>query len=483
MASTFQPWLGFRIESHTIGTMLRRLLAIAGLIASLACATAPPETKPLNVVFILVDDMGYADVEPFGNTYHLTPNISKLSNEGMRFTAGYAAAPNCSPTRGSILTGKWPARTGVTQYLPGNHLPWAKLIQVELPDGMPLEEIMLAQPLKAAGYATASMGKWHLGGGEYLPERRGFDLNFGGGAWGHHKTMFAPFGNPDVPGDPPGQYLTDRLAAEAENFIAANRDKPFFLYLPLYAVHSPIEAKPDLIAHYDGLADPTGRNNKTYAAMVEGVDQLVGRVLQKLEETGAAGNTAVFFFSDNGGVEGRAFNGGFRRGKGWVYEAGIREPLLVKWPGVAAPGSVCETPVSSVDFYPTILEMTGVNDLAGHASDGASLAPLLKQSGALDRDTLYWHYPHYSNAGSPPAGAIREGDWKLIEFFEDSHTELYSLADDPSESQDRAAEMPEKTEALLAKLVSWRESVNAKMPLPNPDFDRARAAIKKPVEE
>ncbi len=451
------------------------MLAAAAVVGHPVAAQSAE--KP-NVIFILVDDMGYADVGAYGNPYHRTPNIDRLAAQGMRFLNAYAAAPNCSPTRASILTGKWPARVRITQYLPGNLLPYAKLRQAELPDGLPLSETVLAQPLKAGGYATASIGKWHLGGGEYLPEHRGFDLNFGGGWWGHHSHMFAPYGKPPLAA-PVGEYLTDRLTVESLKFIDANRDRPFFLYLPLYAVHSPIEAKKEVMAHYQKRWDPSGRNNAAYAAMVEGVDECVGRLMRRLGELGLEDRTVVFFFSDNGGVEGRAFNGGLRRGKGWLYEGGIREPLIVKWPGVTQPGSVCDTPVSSVDFYPTILEMTGLADAPGHTPDGESLVPLLRQEGGLARDALYWHYPHYSNAGSPPCGAIRMGDWKLIEFFEDGRLELYNLARDPGERRNLSRRLPKRTGALHRKLVEWRKSVGAVMPAANPDYDPARAKEKR----
>ncbi len=449
------------------------------LLPVLLCwVLSPLLCLPPNVIFILVDDMGYADVGVYGNTYHQTPHIDRLAAEGMRFTNAYAAAPNCSPTRASILTGRWPARVGVTQYLSGNFLPHAKLFQAQLPDGLPLKETVLAEPLGEAGYATASIGKWHLGADEYLPEHRGFDLNFAGGHWGHHQKMFAPHPVLPIPDARPGDYLTDRLTAESEKFIEANRDRPFFLYLPLYSVHSPIEGKADLIAKYRGRTDPSGRNNAKYAAMVEGVDQCVGRITAKLAELGLDGRTILFFFSDNGGVERWAFNGGFRRGKGWMYEAGIREPLLVKWPGVVEPGSVSGVQVSSVDFYPTILEMTGVADKGDHFSDGLSLAPVLRQSGELRRDALFWHYPHYSNAGSAPAGAVREGKWKLLEFFEDGHLELYDLEADPGEKNDLAMRMPALVKRLHGRLRGWRAEVGAQMPVPNPDYDAGKSRMK-----
>lgn len=456
---------------------MRLVLSVAALAALLSCAPATEESAaaPPNIILLLVDDMGYADVGVYGNTYHLTPNIDCLAADGMRFTDAYAAAPNCSPTRGSIMTGRWPARNGVTQYLPGNVLPHAKLLQAELPIGLPLSETILAEPLSQAGYATASIGKWHLGGGRYAPDKRGFDLNFAGGHWNAHQSMFAPHPFVDVPGAKDGDYLTDNLTQAALEFIEANREKPFFVYLPYYAIHSPIQAKEELIAHYAFRADPSGRNNATYAAMTEGVDESVGRIVAKLEELGLTDNTAIFFFSDNGGVPRVAFNGGFRAGKGFLYEGGIREPLIVKWPGVVPAGTVEKAPVTSVDFYPTILEMAGAADVAGHTVDGVSLMPLLEQSGSLERSEIYWHYPHYANAGSTPTSAIRQGEWKLIEFFEDGHVELYNLEDDPAEEHDRAGDMPEMAQQLRNVLGRWRESVGAKPAPPNPDYDPDKA--------
>ena len=470
------------------GSMLKatRHLAVATVLSAtmafglMAQTPAQTENRP-NIIFLLLDDMGYADVGAYGNTYHRTPHIDRLAKEGMRFTDSYAAAPNCSPTRASILTGRWPARLGLTQYLPGNVLPHAKLLQAELPLGLPLDETVIAEPLGAAGYATACVGKWHLGGGEYLPEKRGFDESFASGHLGSHRTMFAPHKWLKVPGAQAGDYLTDKLTAAAERFIEENRSNPFFLYMSYYAVHGPIQAKQSLIDSYAGRTDPTNRNHAVYAAMVEGVDRSVGRLLALLERHGLASNTAIFFFSDNGGVPSRAFNGGFRSGKGYVWEGGIREPLLVRWPGVVQAGSVEDTPVSSIDFYPTLLEMTAAEDSEGHTVDGTSLVPLLKQTGGLERDTLYWHYPHYSNAGSAPTAAIRKGAWKLLEFYEDSHVELYDLSTDPAESKDLSSVEKKRAEAMQQELAAWRASVNAKMPQPNPNFDASKAKERHPT--
>ena len=469
------PYLTTIIEPMHLSFNFRFISIVLCLAFVGSCNTPAP--RP-NIVFLLLDDMGYADIGVYGNTYHRTPNIDRLAAEGMLFTDAYAAAPNCSPTRASILTGKWPARTGITQYLPGNVLPFARLLQPDLPKGLPLEEAVIAEPLKAAGYATASIGKWHLGGGRYGPAERGFDVAFAGGHWNAHQSMFAPHPYVDVPDSEDGDYLTDRLTDEALAFMDANADQPFFLYLPYYAVHSPIEAKPDLIEAYRDREDASGRNNATYAAMVEGVDQSVGRILARLEALDLSDNTAVFFFSDNGGVPSRAFNGPFRSGKGFLWEGGIREPLIVRWPGIVEAGARSMTPVSSADFYPTLLDIAQAVDVPGHTSDGLSLLPLLQQSGDWTRDALYWHYPHYSNAGATPTGAIREGDWKLIEFFEDGHTELYHLREDPGETNDLATIEAERAASMRNRLASWRAEVRAKPALENPDYDEDRAGTR-----
>jgi arylsulfatase A-like enzyme len=406
----------------------------------------------------------------------------------MRFTDAYAACPVCSPTRASILTGKNPARLHLTNFLVGPRWPEDSPI-VPIPDWqkfLPLEEVTIAEALKEAGYATGYVGKWHLGNTPYTPEAQGFDFNKGGCHMGAPKTYFDPYSIPNLPDRKKGEYLTDRLADEAIRFIEAHRDEPFFLYFAHYAVHIPLQAKDDRTAKYAAKAKAMAatdvpefgqegrnkvrqvQNHPVYAGMVESVDDSVGRIMKKLADLGVDDNTIIFFFSDNGGLstaEGwPTSNLPLRAGKGWLYEGGIREPTIIKWPGVTPPGSTCDTPMISDDFYPTILQMAGLRLRPEQHMDGTSLVPLLKGQGGWRRDTLSWHYPHYSNQGSAPAGAIRDGDWKLIEWYEDGRLELYNLRDDLGEANDLATAMPEKARELQKMLAEWRRSVSAQMP-------------------
>ena len=455
-------------------------------------APEAPEKK-LNFVFILIDDMGWTDLACYGSKFYETPNIDKLASEGVRFTDAYAACPVCSPTRGSILTGRYPASTGVTDWLPGfSTRPDHKVLQAKTLQQLPLSEVTIAEALKPHGYVSASIGKWHLGGPKYFPDQQGFDVNVGGTSAGMAKSHFCPesYGATHLKG-PDGEYLADRLTREAEGFIEKNRDNPFFLYLAHYAVHIPIEGRPDLVEKFKSKAkDGELHANWQYAAMVESVDESVGRVLKKLEDCGIADRTVIIFTSDNGGLctESRAAgvamsNLPLRQGKAYLYEGGIRVPLAIKWPGVTRPKQTCYEPVSSVDFLPTIMEMAGVKQHSGPALDGVSLAPLLKRTGKLNRDAIYWHYPHYCISENPvpmipsdgkiggrPSGAIRSGDYKLIEFYEDGRTELYNLKDDIGEQHDLAREKPEKAAEMRDMFAKWRESVGAKMPTPNPDY-------------
>lgn len=446
--------------------------------------------KP-NFVFILIDDLGWADVGCYGSSFYETPNIDELAKEGMRFTSAYAAGPVCSPTRASIMTGKYPARLKLTNFLVGDRR--GKLNPAHYVHQVSLEEVTIAEALKEAGYINCFVGKWHLGGKSYWPEDQGFDINIGGTNSGAPKSYFWPQwqGNPPIEGRP-GEYLTDRLTDEALRFLEGNKDKPFLLYLSHYAVHLPLQAKQNMIEKYQakGANLPPSKiprflpegNNQTrqmqdhpvFAAMVESMDESVGRVMKKLKELGIADNTIVIFTSDNGGTstaEGHpTSNIPLRAGKGWLYEGGIREPLIIKWPGVTKPGSICDVPVVSTDFFPTMFEMAGLSTKPQQHIDGVSLVPLLKGKKSLDREAIFWHYPHYSNQGGGPSGAVRAGDYKLIEFYEDNHLELYNIKEDISEKTNLVPQMPQETTKLYQMLKDWRKEVDAEMPTPNPDY-------------
>ncbi len=456
-----------------------------------ACNQAAAARKP-NIVFILADDLGYMDIGANNpRTFYETPNLNRLAAQGMRFTDGYAACPVCSPTRASILTGKYPARLQLTDYIGGRRT--GKLLPAEYLDHLPLEEVTLAEALKEAGYTTGLFGKWHLGTGPYLPEAQGFDVNVGGSGAGSPASYFSPYHNPKLADGPNGEYLNERLTEEAVKFINSNRKQQFLLYLAHYAVHIPLQAKKEVIEKYEAKAAalpplngpkvlPEGdqqarqvQDHPVYAAMVQSLDESVGRIMKELDELGIANNTIVIFFSDNGGLsttEGMpTSNVPLRAGKGWLYEGGIREPMLVKWPGTIKPGNVCSTPVISTDFYPTILAMAGLSARPAQHCDGVSLVPLLKRGKAPARKAIFWHYPHYGNQGGRPGCAVRSGDWKLIRFFEDNRSELYNLKGDLSEKHDLCSQMPEKAQELNTLLDRFLKETRATLPKPNPDYD------------
>lgn len=438
--------------------------AIGGSAAAVLSSFAPGAfagVRRLNFVFILIDDLGWADLPCYGNTFHETPNIDRLASEGMRFTDAYAAAPVCSPTRASILTGKYPARLNLTDFIPGHWRPWAKLRVPAFNQQLPLEEVTIAEALKPAGYVSACIGKWHLGGKGFQPGAQGFDYVMARGRNEKDKQVRA---------------LTDA----ALEFITINRDRPFFLYLSHYTVHIPLQAKQELVEKYQSqVKRMQAQNNPVYAAMIEVMDNSVGRLMKKLAELRIADRTVVVFTSDNGGLiqmyRGTGpivtSNAPLRAEKGTLYEGGIRVPLIVRWPGVVQPGSTCNVPVSSVDFYPTLLEMADLQ--VNRLIDGESLVPLLKRTGDLQRSALYWHYPHYHH--STPAGAIRQGNFKLIEFYEDGRLELYNLKEDLGEKHDLANGMPQKAEELRRNLADWRQWVNARLPTANPNYEPQRA--------
>jgi arylsulfatase A-like enzyme len=454
----------------------------------LAWADPEPRRQP-NFVFILADDLGWRDVGCAGSTFYETPNIDRLAAQGVRFTQGYAAAPVCSPTRASIVTGKYPARVKVTNFIGGHRE--GKLLPAAYLDHLPLEEVTLAEALKEAGYRTGYAGKWHLGGPAYFPRQQGFDVEAGvhGGP-----VYFPPYKKPDLPDGPAGEYLTDRLTDEALKFLDGHGGKPFLLYLAHHAVHIPLMAKKDLVAKYQAKAEalppaagpkfaPEGekqarqvQDHAVYAAMVQSLDESVGRIMKKLEDLGLADRTVVIFMSDNGGLstaEGTpTSNVPLRAGKGWLYEGGIREPLIIKWPGVTKAGRLCAEPVTSTDFYPTMLEMAGAPLRPRQHCDGVSLVPLLKEERALDRKALFWHYPHYSNQGGGPSSAVRAGEYKLIRFHEDNRAELYNLKDDEGEKNDLADKMPDKVKELGERLDRFLKDADAAFPRPNPDFGR-----------
>jgi arylsulfatase A-like enzyme len=434
---------------------------------------------PPNVMLILADDLGWTDLGCFGSDLYRTPHIDRIAREGMKFTQAYSACTVCSPTRASLLTGKYPARLRVTDWIPGRPPANPKLRVPDWTKHLPLAETTLAEVFRAAGYATASIGKWHLGGAEFAPTLQGFDLNIAGTDLGSPTNgYFAPWKIATLPEGAPGEYLTERMGAEAGKFVRTAVDRPFFLYLPHFAVHTPIQAPPATVAKYRDRAPPRARHtNPTYAAMIESMDDAVGRVLAALEARGMLDRTIVVFTSDNGGHLPTTSNAPLRLGKGSCYEGGTRVPLIVRWPSVTVPGSVCTEPVITPDLYPTLLAMTGLRDAPGHRSDGVSLEPLLRQRGGIERDALFWHYPHYQlyqQGGTVPYAAIRAGDFRLIEFYDGRPTELYNLRHDPSEQHDLAAMQPEKVRALRTRLAAWRQDVGAQMPEPNPAYDPAQ---------
>jgi arylsulfatase A len=468
---------------QVISIALARAAVITAIVAAWPSGLLSAEAaRPPNVVLIVADDLGWADLGCYGSTFHRTVQLDRLAAVGRRFTQAYAACPVCSPTRAALMTGKHPARLHLTDWLPGRgDMPTQRLLRPKFRQQLPLDEVTIAEVLKDAGYATGHIGKWHLGGAGFEPTRQGFDLNIAGDQRGSPASYFAPFGQGDrvIPGladAAPGEYLTDRLTDEAIKFIEARSRKSFFLYLPHYAVHTPLAAKPELQSTYaawDGT--PHGRQeNPIYAAMLESVDQGVGRIVQKLKDLDLTERTVVIFTSDNGGLatpEGpntpSTSNSPLREGKGWLYEGGIRVPLIISWQGHIAPG-VEDTPVWSADLPVTALSLCGQR-IPGQV-DGHDLAPLLTEGQPLPSRQLFWHYPHYANQGSRPGGAVRDGDWKLIEFYDTRRQELFNLAGDLSESRNLAEEQPERVSRLAAMLAEWRESVDAQMPESNPNF-------------
>lgn len=436
-----------------------------------------------NIVFFYIDDLGWTDLGYAGSTYYETPNIDRLAAASMVFTDAYANGPNCAPSRACLMSGQYTPRHGIfTVGDPARgNAPHRKLIpaanKTELADSI----YTMAEALSEAGYVTASMGKWHLGPD---PTTQGFAVNIAGREWGspsgggyHSPYQYPNLSNPDA-----GEYLTDRLTDEAVQFIQANQARPFFLYLTHYAVHTPIQAKAELTQKYQTKPASANHKNAKYAAMIHSVDESVGRVLRTLEQLELRGRTLVIFSSDNGGFGGATSNAPLRGAKGMLYEGGIRVPLLIQWPGVTQAGTRCDEPTLGIDLYPTLLEITETPKPAHVSLDGLSLVPLLKDATAkLGRDAVYWHFPCYlQGSGDPhggpfrttPAGAVRMGDWKLIEWFETGRQELYNLKSDLSETKNLVEQEPKIAAQLYERMLAWRKAVAAPVPnQPNPRYD------------
>jgi len=461
------------------GFIKRVGLATATLAVPQFVAAERTSQRP-NVVFILIDDMGWRDAGFMGSEYYDTPNIDTLAREGMVFTNAYANAANCAPTRACIMSGQYTPRHGI--YTVGSsergEAKLRKLVPTKNTTVLADSNVSIAEALRSAGYVCASMGKWHLGDD---PKTQGFDVNIGGNTAGHPRSYFSPYKNPDMPDGPKGEYLTDRLTDEALRFVETNKDVPFFLYLPHYAVHSPIQSKREMQVKYRDRKPSIGHHDPRYAAMVESVDQSVGRIMNKLDQLGIADNTVVVFFSDNGGVKGTTSMEPLRGGKGCYYEGGIREPTIVRWPGRVKPGTVCDTPIIGIDFYPTFLEIVETKKPNGKVLDGVNLIPLLT-GGTIPERPLFWHFPIYlqgkmDGARDPafrtrPGTVVRLGDWKLHEYFEDGGLELYNLREDIGERTNLAGKMPGKVGELHEIMKEWRKATNAPVPTElNPEYD------------
>lgn len=460
-----------------------------GVLMFLSLAIAAHGAERPNIVVILADDLGAHDLGCYGSTFYDTPNLDRMARDGMKFTQAYASCPVCSPTRASLMTGRWPQRTGITDYIgaaqPGKWKRPTRMLPAPYSEQLALEETTLPEVLKTAGYATMHAGKWHLGGEKFYPEHQGYDVNMGGidrgGPYGG-KKYFSPYGNPRLPDGPDGEHIADRLAAECGKFIEANKDRPFFVSFCLYDVHTPLMAKAELVKKYEERAKklPAARwgqegerkvrltqDYPVYAAMVETMDGAVGAVLAKLDALGLSGKTLVIFTSDNGGLstsEGwPTSNEPLRAGKGWLYEGGVREPMIARWPGRIRNGTINDRVVITSDIFSTVVEAVGLDPVKS-AQDGVSFLPTLLGRSQPSRPAIYWHYPHYGNQGGFPGGAMRDGDWKLIERYETGEFELYDLAADPSERTNLARRDPARLGTMSARLAAWRRDVGALMP-------------------
>ncbi|MBI5801348.1 MAG: sulfatase [Verrucomicrobia bacterium] len=465
-----------------------KLLPLLLLALTAQLASAAPRTP--NIIFIMADDLGYTDVACFGSKYYETPNIDRLAAQGMKLMSHHHCQ-NCTPTRAALMSGQYGARTGVYTVGGVERFDWSQrpLRPVANVTDLPLDRDIIARQLKAGGYATAMFGKWHIGQqGDYQPGKRGFDEAIV--SMGQHFD----FATAPKTAYPKGQYLADFLTDKAVDYITRHKDKPFFLYLPHFGVHSPHHAKADLVAKFNSKPAVGGHNNPTYAAMIASVDESVGRVMKTLDDLQLAYNTVLIFTSDNGGVGGYAREGlkragditdnaPLRSGKGSLYEGGTREPFIVRWPGVVKAGSACEVPTIHVDIFPTLTEIANAPK-PRQVLDGESLVPLFRDASArLKRDAIFQHFPGYLGAGegtwrTTPVSLIQSGDWKLMEFLEDGRLELYNLRDDVGESKNLVKAMPDKAKELHARLVAWRAEVKAPMPTPNKPGDSPPAEPK-----
>ncbi len=475
--------------------ILLPLLAVAGV--------ASAESKRPNVLFIVADDLGWRDLGVEGSAFYETPNIDRLARSGRRFARGYATCQVCSPSRASLMTGKYPVRSGITTYI-GDRAGEAwkrntRLVPPQYTRALPAAELTVAEAFRDAGYATSYAGKWHLGGDGSTPEDHGFDLNRGGRHWGTPPGgFFSPYRNSKLPDGPPGEWLPLRLGRETAEFIRQDRTQPFFACLAFYSVHAPIQTPEPVWRKYRDKAAATiptpdhrfqidrtlpvrqVQDHPVYAGMVEGMDRAVGIVLQTLDELGLTDETIVCFTSDNGGVsagDGKATsNLPLRGGKGRQWEGGLRVPFHIAWPGKIAAGLESNVPVTGADFFPTLLELAGIDPEPAPSFDGTSLAPLLLQGTPPPDRPLFWHYPHYGNQGGEPSSIIQAEGWKLIRYHEDNRVELYDLSSDPGESTDVARNHPERVADLQARLSGWLEATDARFGSPNPAFSENEAA-------
>ena len=472
-----------------------RMRCVGWVLAVCGLWTTASASRPLNVVVILADDLGATDLGCTGSTFHKTPELDRLAAEGVLFTRAYAPASVCSPARAGIHTGRHPASVGITDWIPGLDPRDRRLLGPDDLHALPAETVTYAEVLRDAGYATFFAGKWHLGKEGSLPEDHGFAINLGGIGRGSPPGGYtSPYENPRLPDGPPGEYLTDRLTDESLAFIRAHADRPFLVHLSFYAPHLPIEAHPRYLGEFEAKARALGldvggafiregsahtRTDQTrpdYASMVRAIDANVGRILETLEAAGLAERTVVIFTSDNGGLStarrptAPTANLGLRAGKGWLYEGGLRVPLIVRVPGQDGRGRVEDAPVSGLDLFPTILEAAGLTIPDGVRIDGRSLLPILRAPDAAAERTLWWHFPHYHASGWQPGAALRRGPWKLVQHYETGRVELFHLGDDPTEAHDRAAELPELARTLLEALADAQERAGADLPTLNPRY-------------